>query len=399
VSDVALQASAARPVRLAVVGVSVRATCGVRDHATILADALARERVSPSMHWLTRRETSLLATRSEVSTWTRRLSDELDRSPPDAVLLHYSVFSFSHRGVPLFVHPTLAALHSSRIPLVAMMHELAYPWRYSGVRGDMWALSQRALLIDVIRASRAAIVTADARAEWLASRAWLPTRPVLVAPVFSNLPSPEQAPSPERSHLVVGLFGYSYEGAALSLVLDAVGLLSSRGVHVQLRLLGAPGRSSPAGEAWLAAARTRGLEHVLSFSEALPAQALSNALAACDLLLFPDAAGPSSRKGTLAASLASGRPVVALDGPNRWRKLIDADAARVVAPTPEALADAIGTLGAQQEQREALGARGHSFAQREMGVARSVQVVKELLAQILSPSASDSSGLSGLAAL
>jgi glycosyltransferase involved in cell wall biosynthesis len=398
VSDVASQASAARPLRLAVVGVSVQATCGVRDHATILADALARERVSPSMHWLTRRETSLPATRSELSAWMRRLSDELDRGAPDAVLLHYSVFSLSHRGVPLFVHPTLAAVHSSRIPLLAMMHELAYPWRYSGVRGDMWALSQRAALVDVMRAARGAIVTADARAQWLASRAWLPARPVLVAPVFSNLPAPEQAPARERSAVVVGLFGYSYEGAALSLVLDALALLNARGVHVQLRLLGAPGRGAPAGQAWLAAARARGLEHVLSFSEALPAQALSNALAACDLLLFADAAGPSSRKGTLAASLASGRPVVALDGPNSWGRLIDADAARVVAPTPEALAQAIGTLCAAPQQREQLGARGRSFAQREMGVALSVQVVKELLARVLGAGASYSSGLAGVAA-
>jgi glycosyltransferase involved in cell wall biosynthesis len=366
---------------LAVVGISIRATCGVRDHAALLADGLAREDVSPSLHWLARRESSLLAARSEVSAWTRRLSRELDASPPDAVLLHYSVFSYSHRGVPVFVHPTLAALHSSRIPLLAMMHELAYPWRYSGWRGDLWALTQRALLIDVMRASRAAIVTADARAEWLASRVWLPARPLRVAPVFSNLPAPEEV-SRERSQQVIGLFGYSYEGAALSLVLDAIRLLKARGVDVRLRLLGAPGAASSPGEAWLAAARERGLQSALSFSGALPAQALSNALADCDLLLFPDAAGPSSRKGTLAASLASGRPVVALDGRNRWGKLIDAEAACVVQPTPDALAAAIGSL-AEEDRRETLGARGRSFAEHEMGLARSVEVVRSLLGEIL----------------
>jgi len=381
--DGSAEAMGQRPLRLAVVGMSVRATCGVRDHALLLADALADEHVSPSLHWLQRSEASMGAARSEVGAWTRRLALELEGSRPDAVLLHYSVFSYSYRGLPLFVHPTLAALHSQRIPLVAMMHELAYPWRYAGWRGDVWALTQRALLIDVMRLSGAAIVTADSRAQWLASRRWLPKRRVLVAPVFSNLPPPAGVPPRDRSGHTIGLFGYSYQGAAVSLVLDAIRLLKNRGSDVQLRLLGAPGRSSSAGEAWLTAARVRALTPALSFSEALPAQALSNQLAACDLLLFGDAAGPSSRKGTLAASLASGRPVIALDGSNRWAKLIEAQAACVAQPTPEALADAISALLAEEDRRETLGARGRSFAEREMGVARSVEAVRTLLDDLL----------------
>jgi glycosyltransferase involved in cell wall biosynthesis len=301
------------------------------------------------------------------------------------VLLHYSVFSYSHRGLPLFVHPTLAALRGARVPLVAMMHELVYPWTHGGWRGKVWALSQRALLIDVMRASSAAIVTADARAQWLASARWLPKRRVLVAPVFSNLPTPQAEPARDRPGNVIGLFGYSYQGAAVSLVLDALRLLHDRGGDAELRLLGAPGRSSSAGEVWLTAARTRALEPALSFSGALPGQALSNALAACDLLLFPDAAGPSSRKGTLAASLASGRPIVALDGPNRWSKLIEAEAARVAQPTAPALADAVGALLADAQARETLGARGRAFAEREMGVARSVEAVMSILEGLLGP--------------
>jgi glycosyltransferase involved in cell wall biosynthesis len=374
-----------RPLRLAVVGMSVRATCGVRDHAELLAAALTDEHVVSSLHWLGRSEDSLPAARAEIRAWTRQLARELDESRPDAVLLHYSVFSFSHRGLPLFVHPTLAALRGARVPLVAMMHELVYPWTHGGWRGKVWALSQRALLIDVMRTSSAAIVTADARAQWLASAPWLPKRRVLVAPVFSNLPPPQAEPARDRPGNVIGLFGYSYQGAAVSLVLDALRLLHDRGSDAELRLLGAPGRSSSAGEAWLTAARTRALEPALSFSGALPGQALSNALAACDLLLFPDAAGPSSRKGTLAASLASGRPIVALDGHNRWSKLIEAEAARVVQPNAPALADAVGALLADAQARETLGACGRAFAEREMGVARSVEAVMSILEGLLGP--------------
>jgi glycosyltransferase involved in cell wall biosynthesis len=379
----AAEAVGERALRLAVVGMSVSATCGVRDHAGLLADALARENVEAALHWLRRDEQSLPTARAEVRAWTRRLALELERSRPDAVLLHYSVFSYSYRGIPLFVHPVLAVLNSARVPLVAMMHELVYPWMYAGWRGNVWALTQRALLIDIMRSSSGAVVTADSRAEWLASRQWLPKRRVLVAPVFSNLPPPAAVALRDRPGRVIGLFGYSYQGAAVSLVLDAIRLLKSQGSDVQLRLLGAPGRSSPTGEAWLAAARTRTLTSALSFSEALPAQALSNALASCDVLLFGDAAGPSSRKGTLAASLASGRPVVALDGRNRWPKLLDAEAACVVLPTPQALADAIGALLADEDRGEALGARGRSFAEREMGVARSAEAVTTLLDGLL----------------
>jgi glycosyltransferase involved in cell wall biosynthesis len=178
---------------------------------------------------------------------------------------------------------------------------------------------------------------------------------------------------------VVGLFGYSYQGAAVSLILDALRELRERGVAAHLELLGAPGRSSSAGEAWLAGARTRALSDALSFSGALHAQALSDELAACDVLLFADAAGPSSRKGSRAGSLASGTPVVAIDGPQSWPELVHADALRVVEPTATALAEALAALLGDRRERESLGARGRSFAAHEMGVARTAEAVRALM--------------------
>jgi glycosyltransferase involved in cell wall biosynthesis len=248
----------------------------------------------------------------------------------------------------------------------------------------VWASSQRAVLFDVMRSSSAVVVTAAFRAEWLTSRSWLPQRRVLVAPVFSNLPPPRAGASPERGSHVIGLFGYAYEGAAVFLVLDAVRLLQDRGVEVQLSLLGAPGRSSAAAEEWLKAARTRGVADALSFSGTLAAQELSDSLAACDVLLSAEPTGPTSRKTTLAASLASGRAVVALDGPLRWSELIRSQAALVVPPTATALADAIAGLLEDEGRRETLGARGKAFAQRMMGVERSAEAVARLLEDVVS---------------
>jgi glycosyltransferase involved in cell wall biosynthesis len=372
-------------VELAVVGMSLNAHCGVRDHAMLLAGELEREGVACSVHWLRREQRALAASRAEIAGWTRRLAGELARERPRAILLHYSVFSYSHRGVPVFVRTTLAPLRGAGVPLLGFMHELAYPLGHGGLRGRVWATTQRAALREVIGASAAAIVTADFRASWLASRWWLARRPVLVAPVFSNIPAPRAQPvAGVREPAVIGLFGYSYESAELTLVLDALRELRAGGRDARLELLGAPGACSPAGRAWSAAAGERAVADRVSFTGALPAQELADALAACDVLMCADATGPSSRKGTLAASLASGVPVVAIDGPLTWRALLGHDAAAVVEPSSRALAGAFESLLADAGARRALGGRGRAFAEQEMSLAASARVVRTLLERALS---------------
>jgi glycosyltransferase involved in cell wall biosynthesis len=374
--------------RVAAVGVSTRPVCGVRDHALLLAEALAREEVPCSLHWLSGGERSLRTAGSQVRAWTGELATELSDGGADAVLWHYSVFAHSHRGVPLFVHPTVAALRRSHIPVIAVMHELVYPWRRGGLRGGAWAVSQRAALIEVMRACAAVIVTADFRAEWLASRPWLPRRPTAVAPVFSNLPRSEVQPPADRDAPLVGLFGYSLDPATIALVADALRMLWDRGVQPRLTLLGAPGARSGIADAWRRATESRGVASALSFSGTLPPQELADALAACDVLLYADMMGPAARKGTLAASLASARPVLAMEGRRRWEEFLDSGAARVVPRTHPALADALQALLADrseigQHARESLGARGRAFYERTMGVSRTAAAVRELLAQAL----------------
>ncbi|MFI5003963.1 MAG: glycosyltransferase family 4 protein [Solirubrobacterales bacterium] len=367
---------------MAVVGMSAGGTCGARDYAGLLADELSRQDAPCTLHWLWREAESMRAAHAEIRAWTGVLASELAETRPDIVLLHYSVFAYSYRGLPLFVAPTLSALRSARAPIVTVLHEFVYPWRHGGWRGKAWAVTQRALLIDVMRRSTAVLVTTDFRAAWLATRPWLPKRRAVVAPVFSNLPPPAACLPMPRPPSTVGLFGYSYQGAAVSLVLDAIARVRDRGLDVQLVLLGAPGRGSSAAEMWLQAAGDRDLAHALSCSGTLAAQELSNALAGCEILLFADASGPSSRKGTLAASLASGRPVVAIDGPRRWLELIEADAAQVVAPTSHALAEAIHALLGDGDLRQGLGARGRAFADRRMGVERTAEALSGLIAEI-----------------
>ncbi len=374
-----------RPLELAAIGVSRGRTCGVRDHAALLAEALSKENVSCSLHWLWRTDRSLGSARAQVAGWTRELATDLERSGADAVLWHYSVFEYSYRGFPLFVRPVLEVLRGLSVPLVTVLHEYAYPWRRDVVRGKAWALTQRAVLVDVVRASAALVVMAGHRGEWLASRVWLPRRRAVVTPVFSNLPAPAARPDPAGRAPVVGLFGYAgaYRHRA-PLVLQAMHLLERRGVAAELILFGAPGRSSPEGDAWMKAARTVGVVRPPSFSGLLSAQDLSDALAACDVLMFIERPGPTPLKTTLAASLVSGTAVVALDGPDTWPELIQSGAARMVAPAADALADALADLLADRDRREALGARGREFAKRNMAVERNADTIARLLEDLVS---------------
>ncbi len=127
------------------------------------------------------------------------------------------------------------------------------------------------------------------------------------------------------------------------------------------------------------------MDGMLSFTGLLDPQALSDTLAAADLLLFGDPPGPTSRKGTLAGSLASGTPVLALDGPSTWGELSRSGAVRIVPRDGHALATTIAAMLADGAARDELGARGRRFAESEMGVKRTAAAVRGALEQVLPP--------------
>jgi glycosyltransferase involved in cell wall biosynthesis len=368
--------------RVGTVGISIDDPCGVRDHAVLLDVGLAAERIDCSRHWLSRSTGAFGVERAEVGAWAGALASELEAARAEAVLLHYSVFAFAHRGVPVYARAVLAAIRRSRLPLVTFAHELAYPWRLGGVRGKIWAATQRVALRDVVGASSALVASSDARVAWLRSRPWLARRPTSVAPVFSNLPMAldptsalglAPAPAPPAGRL--GLFGYGHEGVDVATVLDGLRAARERAGDVRLTLLGAPGSPSPAAARWRHEAAARGIAGAIEFSGRLPAQQLAEQLAACDVLLFAERGGATSRKTTLAASLSSGRPVVALDGPNGWRELSRAQAVVIVEPDAPALADALARLLADDEERARQGRLGRSFAASAMSVESSASIV------------------------
>jgi glycosyltransferase involved in cell wall biosynthesis len=373
-------------IRVATVGMSFREPCGVRDHAVALADAMSSDELACELLWLKREERSLPRARQEVQGWLETLGGYIRAISPQVTLLHYSVFSYSQQGVPLFVPSMMRVLRRAGVPMIVMLHEFAFPWTADGMRGKVWAITQRAALIEVMRASRSAVVTTDARAQWLASRRWLPQRQTVVVPVFSNMPLPSTTPhAVVHDSPTIALFGYSYGSATVRLVLDAIALIRRRGTNAELHLLGAPGPSSSTGREWVCAARERGMSDVLSFSGILSAQALADRLAACDVLVFADPVGPTSRKGTLAAALCSGRPVVAVAGSQTWPTLVEQDAVTVVAPSAARIAEVLSAFLGDTELCAAVGARGRDFADRHMSVASAASAVRGLVSAQLKP--------------
>jgi glycosyltransferase involved in cell wall biosynthesis len=98
--------------------------------------------------------------------------------------------------------------------------------------------------------------------------------------------------------------------------------------------------------------------------------------------VFPDQGGPSSRKGSLAGALASGAPLVALEGPRMWPELRAAGVLEIVPPDAAALAETLRELLADEPRRRALGARGRAFAETRMGLAHTAREVLALLAEM-----------------
>ncbi|HUH81773.1 MAG TPA: glycosyltransferase [Solirubrobacteraceae bacterium] len=368
------------PLTATTIGMSLGPTSGMRDHARLLSEALPAEGIESSLLWLERAAGSLPGARAEVRRWAQTLGGELERRRPSAIVLHYASFAYAYRGLPVLLGPTLAAARRADAPVIAVLHELAYPWRRAGARGAVWAATHRLALIPLMRACAAAVLTTEQRRQWLASRRWLPARRLEVAPVFSNLPPPSGQVNVQEG--LIGLFGYAYEGAAVAVVLDAVRELRDRGTDASLQLLGAPGPGSPTASLWEAEAERRGIGRALSFTGRQPAQEISDALARCAVLLCAASPGPTSRKGSLAGSLASGRPVVALDGPLTWTELVERDAARVVAANPAALAGELGRLLADDAERDGLGVRGRDFYDRRMAVTRTAELVASLIREL-----------------
>lgn len=346
------------------VGTSNRSVCGVRDYAAVVAEELRLRGHEVTNEWLAG-PTSVPGARRWLDQALRRAGG----GDVDVVLWQYSVFAYAHHGVPVLSIPYAEKLWRGGLPTITVMHEFAFPWGRNALRGTAWAVTQRLALLPVVGASSGVVVSTERSAAWLQSRRWLPQRPVIIAPVVSALPEVvSERPSvgaedfSDTAPLKVGMFGYPPRWAHT--IARAIADLSRAFGPVELCLVGAPGPGSAPGEAWRRAAAEAGVGNRLSFTGVVTPESLVSELASCQLCIFDDGGGPSARKSTLAALLACGRPVVAADGPDTWRRLVDDQAVRLVPNESAAMGHALVELANDPVGRHELGCRARDFYHR-----------------------------------
>ncbi len=371
-------------------GVSHRSVCGVRDYAQLLADELTNSGQDVRTEWLERPNSV-----GEVQRWIRGAPWSTKHGHVDVVLWHYSVFAYGNHGIPTVAWPLAWALHRAHTPVVTVLHEYAFPWGRKGWQGAVWAASQRLVLPAIVGASSGLVVTVEERAAWLRQRAWLPHRATVVAPVFSNLPETFTPPVPRLGSIRVGMFGYPTSSAQL--ITEAIESIRKTGIAAELWLLGAPGPNTGVGEAWRRAGDFAGLGEAMGFAGILRPEALASEVSRCDILVFDDVDGQSSRKTTLAAALASGRPVVAIDGPDTWAMLVHDESVRLVGRQPAELAAVLLRLVSDSTERDDLGARGKAFYERHQARSVVAATVAGLLREqsILASTSTTDSGRKG----
>lgn len=343
-------------------------TCGVRDFSQLLSRELHK-------HGITARAKPQVAgtanLRSCFAAGYHHLRQAGSLPRTSTVVWNYSAFAYGCRGIPLHAVLFGVVLRLRGLDVITVMHEAAAPWG-PGLKRCLVAALQRLVLPLVFLGSTVVVVTTSRRAAWLQPVAKVLQRPMEVIPVFSNIPVIEHV-GPRRESRDPGSSGgvvvlcHRWAEACGDVLLEAVEVLN-RHAPVPVVLLGAPDVSSPSGLAWRAAARAHGVESSLQQTGPVTAEEYSRHLQACAVVVLVNADGPTGRRSTLAAAMAHGCAVVALDGPDRWQLLAERRAVHVVPPDGAALATAIQGLLNRPEDRQVLGERARAFYEAHMSV-------------------------------
>ena len=320
-----------------------------------------------------------------IDQYSRRLTDALTaggspaRYVPDGlgavvaggtqpawVLLQYQPFAWGRYGfAPGLLRDARELRRRWRVPFVVMVHEAWMPM--SDVRTTAMGIWQRAQLRGLLRLADGVMASTEALARELGGRA-------VHVPVGATVEPTGVVPGVAREHfgvdgeLTVTLFGRGHPTRALDHAEAAIAALAA--AHRPDRLIamnlgaGAPTLRVPHG--------------VRIISPGLASEAeLSLALLASDLVLLPFSDGVSTRRTTLMAALAHGRPVLGLHG--RSTDAVLAAATNAIALTPagdkDAFSSAAVELAGDPERRQAMGEAAERLYEARFGwsvIARQV---------------------------
>lgn len=362
-----LRAACRRPMDVVtMVGVSPPGASGVRDYGLQLSDELRRRGLAVEERWLENsgdRLSEALRVSAQLLCMALRLETR------GALIWHYSPVVYGIRGLPApgVLLGLIVRLRGGHV--VSVVHELSYTYRpnVDPPRARVKALVQQLALRAVIYGSTDVVVTTERRRASLETRAVGRSRRVHVIPVFPTIPYVSAPPEGDTcAAFVIGVPAYAGDGVRPDILLDALSKLEWAET-CRILLLGAPGADSVDGRRWLHLAAEHGMQDSVQFTGVVDAAEFSRHLQACDVVALVNEEGPSSRKTSLAVSLAHGRPVVSLDGYNRWDELVEAGAVRLVVDAA-ALGATLAALRDSPAERVALANRGMEFATERMNL-------------------------------
>jgi glycosyltransferase involved in cell wall biosynthesis len=353
----------------------------MRDYGDLLAADLRARGRKVDVEWV---DNDTLDLRMTVRS-TRAFLALARRIPGGTqVVWNYAPTNIGFRAVPGPAVLFGLVLRARGDAPLTVLHELAQRWREQPWTTRARAVLQSALLGFVLAGSREVLVTTPQRERRLRRLLRLTRTPVAFAPVFSNFPPPRPVPPPETSETGAGapfvlvVPDHDADFARRDVVVDAVARLQAGG-RVRLVLLGSPGPDSPGARIWRDLASAAGVHGALEWTGVLSYDDFTRWLLRAHVIVLPNAQGPSCRKGTLAAAVSHGRPVVSIDGPLRWQALVDAGAVAVVPEDGAALAAALERLRRDPALRADAGRRAVDFYDAEMAVGRTGDVVSSLL--------------------
>jgi len=304
-----------------------------------------------------------------------------DPGEPAWILLQYNPFSWGRAGfAPGLVRDVARLRRRTGAPLALMVHEA-----WIDVRDPRSALIggwQRAQLRALLALADGALTSTQALADELGGSA-------LHVPIGATIEPLPLAPESARARLgldgklAVALFGRANPARLLDHAEAAIAALAQAHGPERLAVLNlgadAPELRAPRGVA-------------VSSPGRLDTAELSLRLAAADLVLLPLTDGVSTRRTTLMAALAHGRPVLGLHGVNTDPELAAARDALALVPAGDrdAFARTAVELTADPARLRALGATGRRLYEERYDwpvIARRVAGALERIGR--SPSAGD----------
>jgi glycosyltransferase involved in cell wall biosynthesis len=289
-----------------------------------------------------------------ISSWGRRcwgeIAEVVKQQQLEVLNIQYEPAAYAMQVGVNFL-PGAWARRKIKTPIVTTFHDLLVPYLFPKAGPLRWKVVEY-----LARRSEAVVVTNSE------DHARLSTIPSLAAtlhtiPIGSNI-DPSLAGEFDRAaerarwgirpdEHSLGYFGFLNLSKGGSDLMQALKVLSDRGVPVKLVLIGGRTGSSDPTNAEYAAQVERlidslGVKHRVITTGYLEPPEVSRALLSCDVMVLPYVDGASLRRGSLLAALAHGRAIVTTEPRFPIEGLLHEESVLYVPPRdPRSLADAV----------------------------------------------------------